>query len=234
MSIILAHRGNTNGPHPATENSATAIRHALSQGFGIEIDIRRDARGRFYVSHDPRSTADGAPAEDVMRLLRAHPGAMAAINVKELGYEAELLQFLDAQGVLGQAFLFDMELIEPHAGETARHLRILHPRVRLAARVSDRGESIERALAIPSASIIWLDEFDGAWVTEADVRRLKQAGRLVIAVSPELHGAGPEATGNRWADFMAWGVDGLCTDFPSAFSQVAARLAMPVSFRVAA
>lgn len=234
MSIILAHRGNTNGPHPGTENSAAAIRHALSQGFGIEIDIRRADNGRFYISHDPRPTADSTSADDVMRLLRAHPGAMAAINVKELGYEADLLRFLDAHGVLGQAFLFDMELIEPHAGETARQMRALHPRVRLAARVSDRGESIERALAIPSASVIWLDEFDGAWATEADVRRLKQSGRLVIAVSPELHGAGPEATGDRWADFMAWGVDGLCTDFASAFSQASARLEQPVSIRVAA
>ena len=47
---------------------------------------------------------------------------------------------------------------------TARRCRDLHPTIRLAARVSDRGESIERALGISVASVIWLDEFDGPFI----------------------------------------------------------------------
>lgn len=234
MSIVLAHQGNTSGAHQAAGSSAVAIRHALAQGWGIAFDIRRAPDGRFYVSPEARPTADGCPADEVMRLLRAHPGAMAAIGVKELGYEADLLCFLDTQRVLGQAFLFGMELIEPYAGTTARLMRHLHPRVRLAARVSDRGESIERALAISPASIVWLEEFDAPWCTAADVRRLRAAGRLVVAVSPERHGNNAATTGRRWADLIEWGVDGVCTDHPAAFSRVSVSMARPTAVRVAA
>ena len=80
--------------------------------------------------------------------------------------------------------------------------------------MSDRGESIERALSIGAASVVWLDEFDRLWATEQDVRRLKQAGRMVYAVSPDLHGFSLIATRARWAQFSAWGVDGICTDYP--------------------
>ena len=179
MPIILAHRGNTVGPNPATENTVSAVQQALASGWGIEIDIRSDPNGRFYISHDPRSSANECPAGDVLRLLRAHRGATVAINVKELGYEAELLRYLDGWGVLEQSFLFDMELLERRAGDTARRMRRLHPGVRLAARVSDRGESLERALSVTDASVVWMDEFDRHWCTEADVRRLKSAGRAI-------------------------------------------------------
>ena len=88
--------------------------------------------------------------------------------------------------------------------------------IRLSARVSDHGEPIARALGIEAASVIWLDEFDGPWCTEGDIRALKDAGRTVYAVSPELHGATFEAMRSRWRDFIRWGVDGICTDYPAA------------------
>lgn len=220
MPIVLAHRGNTSGPSSIAENRRPTIAAALTRGWSIETDIRRDADGRFYIAHDPRPSAGEALADDFCALFRAHPEATIALNLKELGYEAELLEYLDRQHVLEQVFLFDMELIEPRAGATAATFRRLHPRVRLAARVSDRSEPIEQALAIGSASTIWLDEFDGPWCQAADVQRLKQAGRLLFAVSPDLHGASLSVSGRRWLDFIAWGVDGICTDYPEELARV--------------
>ena len=162
-------------------------------------------------------------------MFRARPHAVIALNIKELGDEAALIAFLESQGVIAQTFLFDMELIEPRAGETARRFRDLHPAVSLAARVSDRGESIARALDIDVASVIWLDEFDGLWCTESDVRALKDAGRTVYAVSPELHGAPPAVTRERWADFINWGVDGICTDYPLALDRMMKSLEREVA-----
>jgi hypothetical protein len=107
-----------------------------------------------------------------------------------------------------------MELLEPHPGVSARRFRALDPDIRLGARVSDRHESIEQALTIGSADIIWLDEFDSLWVTASDVRELKTAGRTVYAVSPELHGAPTSVMRSRWQQLTEWGVDGICTDAP--------------------
>jgi len=214
MSTVLAHRGNLAGRTLRGENSRAAIGAALTRGFGIETDIRRAPDGRFYIAHDPQPAADDALADDVFELLRAYPDRTVALNVKEVGYESALLDYLRDQRVLRQVFLFDMELIEPVPGEMAERFRSLDRDVRIAARVSDRGESIERALAIRAASVIWLDEFERPWATEADVRRLKQAGRTVHAVSPDLHGSSLERSRARWAQFNAWGVDGICTDYP--------------------
>lgn len=219
QTTVLAHRANCDGPDRVHENSIPAVRLALRHGWGLEIDIRRDADGGFYISHDPRPSAAGAGADAYCALFRAHPGARIALNVKELGYEADLIQYLDAQGVLPQMCLFDMEFLETIPGTTARTFRRLHPAVTVAARVSDRGEPVERALAIPEASVIWLDEFDRLWATAADIRRLTEAGRTVYAISPELHGFSLEAARARWADFIHWGVSGICTDHPRALEQ---------------
>jgi glycerophosphoryl diester phosphodiesterase len=220
MPIVVSHRGNLVGPCPSAENRLPAVRVALGCGWGLETDIRRAADGRFYVSHDAQPSAEGLHAEDFCALFRAHPTSTIALNIKEHGDEDALLALLDREGVLAQTFLFDMELIEDQAGATARRFRDLHPTVRLAARVSDRGEPIARALAIDVASVIWLDECDGPCFTQSDISRLKNAGRLVHAVSPDLHGASAEDTRARWSDFIRWGVDGICTDYPAALARV--------------
>lgn len=221
MPTILAHRGNVDGPSPS-ENRPAAIHAALQRGWGLELDIRRDGRGVFYVSHDAMPSAHGAEAAAVFALIRRYPSATIAVNVKELGYEADLVAFLDTAGVLAQSFLFDMELIEPVAGAAATALRRACPALGLAARVSDRGETIERALADDAAGIVWLDEFDGPWCTAADVAALRAAGRAVYAVSPDLHGRGAIEAQQRWIDFLDWDVAGICTDYPELLAQTIA------------
>lgn len=214
------------GPCPSAENRLPTIDAALRWHWGLETDIRRDPSGRFYISHDARSSAAGFLAEDFCALFRAFPHATIALNVKELGDEAALLRFLEEQDVLEQVFLFDMELLESEPGRTARRFRDLSDTVRIAARVSDRGESIDRALSIEQASVIWLDEFDGAHFTAADVRQLKAAGHQVHAVSPDLHRASYARARARWMDFIDWGVDGICTDHPAALDRLLRTLSV--------
>lgn len=216
---ILAHRGNIAGP-TAAENTLAAVRTALERGWGVETDLRRESAGRFYVSHDPSTRPSGLSADGFCSLFRQFPDAEIALNLKEPGFEHELVAYLEAQQVIAQAFLFDMELVEPVAGATAARLRRLHPTVRLGARVSDRGEPLDRALAVAVASVIWVDEFDRAWCTQADIRRLRDAGRRVYAVSPELHGAPPREARARWRDLIHWGVNGICTDHPAELEAV--------------
>lgn len=229
MPIILSHRGNLVGPCALAENRLATVRAALDCGWGVETDIRGTADGRFYISHDARPSAHETPAEDFFALFRAYPDATIALNIKELGSEEALIDLLDHEDVVGQTFLFDMELLEQQAGVTARTFRDLHPTIRLAARISDRGESIERALGIGVASMIWLDEFDGPCFTDSDIRRLKDAGRSVFAVSPDLHGQPARDCRRRWLEFIRWGVDGICTDYPAALALVARAHAREVA-----
>ncbi len=212
--VILAHRGNVRGPEPARENSLELIEEALALGFGVETDVRYSASHGLYVSHDTAEPQRGALLSAHAELWRRYAGALVALNVKELGREALLVQSLRAMRVSERVFLFDMELIEPRPGETARLYRSLDASVAIAARVSDRGEPVQRALSIEVAQAIWLDEFDGPWATSDTVRELKQAGKTVYAVSPELHGRSMREASARWRDFARWGVDGICTDWP--------------------
>jgi len=53
--IIIAHRGNINGPNTAVggENTVAAIKHALAEGYDVEIDVLDiDDNGIFYLGHD--------------------------------------------------------------------------------------------------------------------------------------------------------------------------------------
>lgn len=217
--IILAHRGNVSGPEPARENSLALIGEALSRGYGLETDVRHAPERGFYISHDAAAPGAGMLLAEHCALWRRHPGARIALNIKELGHEGALLEALNGLGVTRQLFLFDMELIEPRPGETARLFRSLDAAVPLAARVSDRAEPLERALGIEVADIVWLDEFDGPWATEETIAALKGAGKAVFAVSPELHGRSVAQAKARWRDLARWGVDGICTDWPDLLAR---------------
>ena len=216
---IFAHRSNYNGCVKENENSLGAVKFCLEQGWGIETDIRRTPDGRFYISHDPAVLTEANQADAFCALLRRFPAATVALNIKELGYESDLLQYLSQQQVKQQVFLFDMELLEAQAGQTAVLFRKLDSEIKLAARVSDRVENIERALRISSANIIWLDEFDHLWVKESDIKRLKSAGKKVYTISPEIHGFSLSDMQRRWREFYHWRVDGICTDYSILLAQ---------------
>jgi len=49
--ILIAHRGNTDGPKPALENTPGYIMAAIAGGFDVEVDVWYD-NGRFMLGHD--------------------------------------------------------------------------------------------------------------------------------------------------------------------------------------
>ena len=135
---ILAHRANWKGPDHLRENTLPAVRYCLEQGWGIETDIRRVPGGQFYLSHEPAELTGANQADAFCELFRRFPAATIALNVKELGYEIDLLNYLAQCQLLSQVFLFDMEMLEPQAGQAAALLRRLNAGIKLAARASDR------------------------------------------------------------------------------------------------
>ena len=48
---LIAHRGNTDGPMPADENSPAHVEKALNSGYDVEVDVWY-SNGRFYLGHE--------------------------------------------------------------------------------------------------------------------------------------------------------------------------------------
>jgi glycerophosphoryl diester phosphodiesterase len=215
MTTILAHRANLTGPRSVVENSLAACADALASGFGLETDLRRDAAGEFYISHDPHPHSPENNLASYTELFRQYPTAELAINVKELGYEPALIELMNSGRLGKRSFFFDFELLEPASpGAAQRKIKSLPngTGVRLASRLSDRNEPLTQCLAIP-ADIVWADEFDKLWLTEKEVAKVQASGRLLYLISPEIHGFDRAAMRRRWQDFKSWGVDGICTDY---------------------
>ena len=225
--LIIAHRGNENGRNSLRENSSTSLGRCLARGWAVETDIRRSLQGKFYLSHDPALATEGNAIDVFFAMVRACPmNISVALNIKELGYERDLVDLLVAERVIDRLFVFDMELLEQTPGCSIRLFREIHRTIAIGARVSDRGESIERALSFSEARVIWLDEFDAGWVTEQTIRSLKDAGRTVFAVSPELHAAlSLTSVREHWGRLKQWGVDGICTDYPEILQRFLTKTA---------
>lgn len=55
---LIAHRGNINGADPLNENNPDYIDEAISKGYDVEIDIRRNLfEDVFYLGHDEEQYA---------------------------------------------------------------------------------------------------------------------------------------------------------------------------------
>jgi len=212
--VILAHRANLEGPNPKLENSLAATRKALELGFGIETDLRRNADHRYYISHDLQPRTEDNDFNQFAELFQKFADQVIAMNVKELGYEQDLID-LQKSGAMGRhTFYFDFELLEPATpGRTQKMMHNLSgpDGIEMASRLSDRHESLAQCLSIP-ASIVWADEFDSLWLTRKHVEATHAANRQFYAISPEIHGFKKDLQLKRWHEFKEWGIDGLCTD----------------------
>ncbi len=213
---ILSHRYLTEGKNKEKENTLSQIKYALEKGFNFfETDIRRLPSGEFYISHDPQSAiTEENNAVEHLKVWKAS-GTRIALNIKELGYEKELVDFLKQYEVVENCFLFDfdIEFLGAEPNSYIEKIYSLEPTLKCAVRVSDHSETVERALGIAASNIIWLDEFDSLWVNEGHIKKLKDAGKVVYCIAPDLHNFTHEQTLARFKDFIAWQADGICTDF---------------------
>jgi hypothetical protein len=215
ITDIIAHRANCDGPKPALENSFAAAQRALELGFGLETDLRRDPQERFYIAHDLQPWTKENDFTKFAALFRKFSGQTIAMNVKELGHEADLIALQKSGDLGGKSFYFDFELLEPKSPGSSQRLIQKLPggeKTSMAARLSDRGEPLEQCISIP-ANVVWADEFDSLWLSRDEVEAVHAAGKKFYAISPELHGFAEAARLKRWRQFKDWKIDGLCTDY---------------------
>ena len=50
--ILIAHRGNIDGPNPKMENNPQYIDKAIDSGYNVEIDVRGSFEGGLFLGHD--------------------------------------------------------------------------------------------------------------------------------------------------------------------------------------
>ena len=86
---------------------------------------------------------------------------------------------------------------------------------RVAHRLSEREPHLARYVDDPTVTDVWLDELDWPWLRDEHVHALTASGKRAFYVSPELHRRQPvQKVAPRWDEVLAWGVAGICTDFP--------------------
>jgi len=206
--IILAHRGLW--LQPAERNTLAAMRTALTEGFGVETDVR-DLDGELVISHDPPRQG-ATPFEDFLDdFVQIGKSGLLALNIKADGLQSALAKVLTDRRIgPDRYFVFDMAV-----PDALGYLRMNMP-------CFTRQSEVEPVSAfIDQAAGIWLDCFQKDWINEEEILRHCAAGRRVALVSPELHGRGHRGAWETWrnadrklkqrgqSEFAM-----ICTDFP--------------------
>jgi glycerophosphoryl diester phosphodiesterase len=145
--MICAHRGASRR-HP--ENSMAAFRTAIGLGADmIETDVRRTARGRLVLAHDPLAPRPPRRPAGLADLVALAAGRIALdVELKETGYEADVLGALDPRpaGLVVTSFI-------PRAVAAVREL---DPDVEtgLVFRPGDRRDLAARAAACGARMVV--------------------------------------------------------------------------------
>ncbi len=169
---FLAHRGFWQSMEE--KNSPAALRRALSEGFGVETDLR-DAAQQLVIAHDPAGPGAQPVDEFFAAYAETKSTAALALNMKADGLRSLLKTLLRKHGIKNY-FCFDMS-----APETLGCARD-------GLRFFTRESEIETAPVLYNeAAGVWLDMFKSDWVTPGVIEKHLQAGKEAALVSPELH-----------------------------------------------
>ena len=141
---------------------------------GVEIDLRDSNKG-LILNHDPFSSG-----ESLENFISNYNHKTLILNIKSERIEYDALNVLDKYKIDDYFFLdssFPMLIELSNNGIT-----------NIAARISEY-ESIESiSLVSNRVSWIWLDSFNGFYLTKNDATQIKKLNLKACLVSPELQG----------------------------------------------
>lgn len=199
---ILAHRGLW--AVESEKNSQAAIASALSEGFGVEVDVR-DRNGELVISHDPSDEHSPFLFNELVAGLYDSPESWLALNIKSDGL-AKLFPTIE-----NPHFFFDMSFPERRS-----YQRIDKP---IAERLSEFETFTQQSLDSESTTAFWIDSFLGDWfLNRSKLDEILQLPGLKVFVSPELHGRPYETSWLTIQELFRVRSDvGICTDFPREF-----------------
>ncbi len=207
------------GAARSDENALASMEARFRAGFGVETDLRGDARAAeagILISHDPPVFGGDHPtlAQVFDLYRRVGERGCLALNVKDSGLQARLKPMLDKFGVTNY-FTFDGAVPDVLAdglfGITA------------FGRESEMEpfDLTEGRRPLPNYATVagvWMDNFQpGFWIDDEAIARHFARGKDVALVSPELHGWGRQDRGETlmryWTLYRA-SLEALRPKFP--------------------
>ncbi|WP_063660013.1 hypothetical protein [Aliivibrio fischeri] len=202
MKHIIAHRGYWN--EEEEQNTLKSFERALSNGFGIETDVR-DLNENLVISHNMANRCS-INFQNFLELCNEYDHELVlALNIKSDGLQQPLKQ----SSIHHQHFYFDMSVPDM--------LGYYKEGMTIYSRYSD----IEITPSLyKESSGIWLDNFRDEYLDVTALERFLLDKKKVVLVSPELHKREIAAywlalkefisSNPQWSDLI-----GLCTDYPS-------------------
>lgn len=199
---ILSHRGYWKKEFE--KNSSVAFNRSFSLKFGTETDIR-DYKGELVISHD---IADEKcmSVKEMLGIYNKYDNTLPlALNIKADGLQVKLKELLEKYKIENY-FVFDMSVPDG--------LQYLKQDIKTFTRESEYEK-------VPSfydeACGVWLDEFQGHWITKEVIEKHIQNGKQICIVSPDLH---KREYNKEWQHYKEiekeLGINNLmiCTDYP--------------------
>jgi len=200
--IILSHRGYWK--ESPEKNTRLAFERSFSLRFGTETDLR-DRDGKLVISHD-MADAEAMPAEAFFDIYKRHGGHLPlALNIKADGLQGELKRLLTHYGI-DNYFVFDMAV--PDGLLYARQQFNTYTR---------HSEYEPTPAYYDLAQGVWLDEFNGHWLTDEVIEQHLARGKSLCIVSPDLHKRDHREAWQHYKHLeKSIGRDRImiCTDFP--------------------
>ena len=197
---IIAHRGFW--LNKEEQNTEIAFKRALTNGFGIETDLRDESKS-IVISHDipPGNCMSFSSFLDLSKIA---PHATLALNIKADG----LQHCLSLSEPVNPHFYFDMSAPDM--------LGYLHRGMPVYTRYSD----IEnQPTLIEKCRGVWLDNFKDGELNVDALRKFLRLGKNVVLVSPELHKRNMSTYWSVLKEFLDNNISykssvGMCTDYP--------------------
>jgi len=200
--IVLSHRGYWK--KDSEKNKAIAFERSFSLGFGTETDIR-EYKGELVISHD---IADEAcmSVEQFFELYNGYDLELPlALNIKSDGLQQPLSHLLSKYNIVNY-FVFDMSVPDG--------LQYLAHKINSYTRQS---EYENPPSFYQNSQGVWLDEFNGHWISKSIIKQHLKYGKKVCIVSPDLHKRAYEP---EWQDYKSMEQNNdinelmICTDHP--------------------
>lgn len=200
--IILSHRGYWKEVNE--KNFQVAFERSFSLGFGTETDLR-DYKGELVISHDI-ANEKCISVKEMFEIYNKYNNTLPlALNIKADGLQTKLKELLEEYNITNY-FVFDMSVPDG--------LGYLKQNIKAFTRESEYEK-------IPSfydeACGVWLDEFQGHWITKDVIEKHIRNNKKICIVSPDLH---KREYIKEWQHYKEiekeLGIDNLmiCTDYP--------------------
>lgn len=204
--LIHGHRG-ARGVYP--ENSIAGFEYAIGIGVdAIELDVVITRDGTVVLSHDPLPNGDGGGLPTLDEVLQLAPGNQVVFNIEIKSYPGYPIFSAQVLEAIRRHRLEARVIVQSFDFPTLLAMKKLAPEIVRAALWEGEPRSLVEIAGEAETSIV-APEY--TLLTAGEVQAAHAAGLQVIPWTVNHP--------RDWERLIAWGVDGIITDYPAALIQ---------------